>query len=224
MEPTNDDSLTEALRRHELEMPATQVEALDRYVQAMWEINQSLNLTRHTTYEKFVTRDVVDSLQLAALLDEGASVLDVGSGGGVPGAVMAVVRPDLRIELCESVAKKANALREILDRSELSLPVHHARGEALLAERRFDAVVARAVAPLVRMLKWFAPHWSHMGCLLATKGTGWVAERGEARHRGFLKTLELRRAAVYKTPGTGAENVILKIWPGGEHDETDQSP
>jgi 16S rRNA (guanine527-N7)-methyltransferase len=140
-------------------------------------------------------------------------VLDVGTGGGVPGVVMAALRPDLQIELCESVGKRAKATQEIVDQIQLALPLHHGRGEAILADRRYDAVVVRAVAPLVRMLKWFTPHWSNMGCLLAIKGTGWVAERGEARHHGYLKTLELRRATVYKTPGTGAESVILKIWP-----------
>jgi 16S rRNA (guanine527-N7)-methyltransferase len=182
-------------------------------VAALWEINRSLNLTRHTTYEKFVTRDVVDSLQLAAQLADGQRVLDLGTGGGVPGVVMAVVRPGLRVELCDSVAKKARAAADIVARLELPVPVHHARGEELLLAEKYDAVVIRAVAPLVKILRWLAPHWSRVGRLLLIKGSGWAAERGEARHRGYLKDLELRRAAVYTTPGTGAENVILSICP-----------
>ena len=210
---TDDDSLAAALLRHGIDLPLSQVALLAGYVAALWDINQSLNLTRHTTYEKFVTRDVVDSLQLAAQLAQGERVLDVGTGGGVPGVVIAVVRPDLKVELCESVAKKAQAVAEIVRRLPLPVPVHHARGEELLATEKFDAVVIRAVAPLAKMLRWFAPHWSHLGRLLLIKGTSWADERGEARHLGYLKGLELRRAATYETPGTGAENVILKIWP-----------
>ena len=66
------------------------------------------------------------------------------------------------------------------------------------------------------MLKWFQPHWGSIGRLLSVKGPKWVEERGEARHRGLLQNVALRRAAVYTTPGTDAENVILKIWPKGQ--------
>jgi 16S rRNA (guanine527-N7)-methyltransferase len=214
-DPPDGDSLPAALKRHGIELPPSQVELLGRYAEALWDINQSLNLTRHTTYEKFVTRDIVDSMQLADLLAPGERVLDLGTGGGVPGVVMAVVRPDLKVELCESVAKKARAAGDIIHRLQLAVPVHHARGEELLAKEKFDAVVIRAVAPLPKILRWLAPHWSHLGCLLLIKGSSWAAERGEARHLGYLKKLELRRVATYETPGTGAENVILKIWPKG---------
>ena len=56
-----------------------------------------INLTRHTDYGKFVGRDVLDSMQLAEHLREGDEILDVGTGGGVPGIVLAIVRPDLQV-------------------------------------------------------------------------------------------------------------------------------
>jgi 16S rRNA (guanine527-N7)-methyltransferase len=204
--------LGDVLNRYKIDLPPDQIDRLERYAQALWEINQSLNLTRHTTYEKFATRDIVDSLQLADLLADGERVLDLGTGGGVPGVILSIVRPQLRIELCDSVAKKAKAARDIVDRLGLAVPVHHCRGEQLLATRSFDAVVVRAVAPLAKVLKWLERHWSNAGRLLVIKGSRWAQERGEARHRGLLQKLELRRAAMYVTPGTGAQNVILKIW------------
>jgi 16S rRNA (guanine527-N7)-methyltransferase len=206
------DTLADALDRYEIRLAADAVTALDRYARALWEINRSLNLTRHTTFEKFVTRDVVDSLQLANLLEDGERVLDLGTGGGVPGMVIAIVRPGVDMELCDSVAKKARAARQIAAQAGLSLPLHHCRGEELLKRERFDTVVARAVAPLKKTLTWLSPHWSNVGRLLLIKGAGWAEERGEARHLGHLKNLELRRVATYETPGTGAENVVLKIW------------
>jgi 16S rRNA (guanine527-N7)-methyltransferase len=206
------DTLAEALERYEIRLAADAVTALDRYAQALWDINRSLNLTRHTTYEKFVTRDVVDSLQLANLLEDGERVLDLGTGGGVPGMVISILRPGVHMELCDSVAKKAKAARQIAAQTGLSLPLHHCRGEELLERERFDTIVARAVAPLKKTLTWLAPHWSNIGRLLLIKGAGWAKERGEARHSGQLKNLELRRVAAYETPGTGAENVVLKIW------------
>ena len=61
-------------------------------------------------------------------------------------------------------------------------------------------LVARAVAPLAKLLFWLAPHWDAFDELLLVKGRSWVDERGEARHRGLLKNLELRKAAVYAMP------------------------
>jgi 16S rRNA (guanine527-N7)-methyltransferase len=207
------DTLADALARYEIELSTDRMAELQRYCRLLWDWNRNLNLTRHTDYERFVTRDLVDSIQLSRLLHNGEDVLDIGSGGGVPGVVLAILRPDLRLSLCESVGKKATALQAIVEALELPAPVHHGRGERVLQELCFDAVVARAVGPLWRMLKWFQPHWTSIGRLLLVKGPRWVEERGEARHRGLLKNLELRRAAAYATPGTTAQNVILKIWP-----------
>src|SRR5690606_34441438 len=106
-----------------------QIEVLDRYRQSLWAWNEKLNLTRHTDLEKFVTRDVVDSLALEQFLDSGEEVLDIGTGGGVPGVILAIVRPDLKITLSESVGKKARAVEAIVHEVGLAIPVEHARAE-----------------------------------------------------------------------------------------------
>src|SRR3977135_72953 len=85
------DSLHAALARHQIELPDDQVALLDRYCRLLWSWNEKLNLTRHTDYEKFVARDVVDSMALEPFLDAGERVLDVGTGGGVPGIVLAIL-------------------------------------------------------------------------------------------------------------------------------------
>jgi len=178
----------------------------------LWQWNERMNLTRHTTLEKFVTRDVVDSLQLAELLDKGERVLDVGTGGGVPGVVLAIVRPDLKVSLSESTQKKAHAVEEMV--AELGLPVrvYACRAEDVLEMSTFDTLVARALAPLAKVLIWLKPHWESFDRLLMIKGPSWTDERSEARHVNLLKHLELRKAATYQTPRTGAESVILQIW------------
>lgn len=186
---------------------------LDRYCRALWDWNTRLNLTRHTTYDKFVARDVIDSLALERLLESGDRVLDVGTGGGVPGVILAIVRPDLEVSLCESVAKKARAVEAIVAEAALALPVYHARAEEVLAAHHFDTLVVRAVAPLPKLLTWFAPHWDNFGRLLVIKGPHWVDERHEARERGLLRGLELRKAAAYPLAGTHSESVILSIQP-----------
>ncbi len=211
MSDPGDETLGTALVRYDVQLAEQQTVLLERYCRLLWDWNAKLNLTRHTDYDKFVGRDLVDSLQISRLLEPDQSVLDVGTGGGVPGIVLAVLRPDLRVSLCESVGKKARAVEEIVRALALSLPVHHDRAEKVLESHRFDVLVARAVGPLWKICKWFQPHWDKFDCLLAVKGPRWVEERGEARHRGLLRSVELRKAASYPMPGTDSESVILRL-------------
>ncbi len=217
-------TLQEALDRYGIALPADQVAKLDEYCRLLWDWNTKINLTRHTDYDRFVTRDVVDSLTLANLLEQGEHVLDLGTGGGVPGIILAIVRPDLHVTLSDSIAKKALAVQDMVSSLKLPVRVENARGEALLTppaggrrkgtpKKRFDTIVVRAVARLEKLLIWLAPHWDQFGRLLAIKGPAWVEERYVARQRRLLTGLNLRRAAVYLTPGTKAENVVLQIWP-----------
>ncbi len=208
--------LRTVLNRHGLNLPSDQVAQLDQYRQLVWNWNQRLNLTRHLDLEAFVTRDVLDSLQLAQQLEAGERVLDVGTGAGVPGIILAIVRPDLKVSLCESVGKKAAAVESIVKELGLAISVHSGRVQDVLGAHRFDTLVARAVGPLWKILKWLQPHWQQFGRLFLIKGPKWTEERGEARHRGYLAALELRRVAAYATPGHYGESVILTLFPSAE--------
>lgn len=207
------EKLAAAMAEHGIELPEGQVALLDRYCMLLWDWNTKLNLTRHTDYPKFVARDLVDSLALSNLLEPDEKILDVGTGGGVPGIVLAVVRPDLSVSLSESVGKRARAVADIVERLGLDVPVYHARAEDLLGQRRFNTLVARAVARLPRLLGWLRPHWEAFDRLLVIKGPAWIEERAKARHRGLLRNLALRKLASYPLPGTDSESVLLQICP-----------
>lgn len=210
---TETDTLPAALARHSIALAAPQVDLLEKYCRLLWDWNEKLNLTRHTDYEKFVTRDVVDSLQLAAHLREGDEVLDVGTGGGVPGVVLAILRPDLKMTLCDSVGKKAKAVASIVQDLGLEIPVHPFRAEEVLEDGRYDALVIRAVGPLWKLLLDFKPHWNSFRRLLIIKGPKWTEEFNEAKRRGLHANLQIKTAAEYPLPGTTSNSVILKIWP-----------
>jgi len=204
-------TLAEALMRCRITLAKEQITAIDRYCTLLWDYNQQLNLTRHTDYATFVERDVVDTLQLANLLQVGEEVLDIGSGGGVPGLLLAIIRPDVEVSVCDSVGKKAAVLKKIVEELGLSVPVYAERAADVLEDFRYSSVTARAVGPMWKILKWLESHWPSIGRLLLIKGPKWPEERGEARHRGLLKNLNLRRAASYPMPGTSSEGVILSI-------------
>ena len=201
------------MSRHQIELPPPQVALLERYCALLWDWNAKINLTRHTDYEKFVGRDLTDSLAFARFLSSEERVLDVGTGGGVPGVVLAIVRPDLRVSLAESVGKKAQVVADIVGRLGLPTPVLHARAEDILSHQQFDTLAVRAVARLKKLLEWFRPHWKAFGRLLVLKGPSWVEERGEARHYGLLHDLALRKLTTYPLPGTESESVLLEIRP-----------
>ena len=205
------DTLGEALRRHSIKLSEGKMAKIDMYCQLLWGKNQHLNLTRHTSYEKFVSRDLIDTLRLAELLTQGEHILDVGTGGGVPGIPLAIVRPDLKIELCDSTGKKAIAVGEIVDALGLDLPVWHTKGEDLLKIHRFQTLVIRAVSRIKIVMELFSPYWYAFDRMLLIKGPRWVEERGESRHFGQMGKAALRKLDSYNIHGTEIESVILQI-------------
>ncbi|MCR4413287.1 MAG: 16S rRNA (guanine(527)-N(7))-methyltransferase RsmG [Thermoguttaceae bacterium] len=209
----NHETLAAALAAHQIELPEPQVAALERYARLLWEWNEKINLTRHTDFEKFVTRDVVDAMAFSRFLSPGEKVLDVGTGGGLPGVILAILRPDLTIWLSEPVGKKARAVADMIERLGLNVPVVQGRAEDLLGPAQFNTLVVRAVARLWELLQWFRPHWDEFDRLLVLKGPAWIEERGEARHRGLFRDLALRKLWSYPLPGTNSESVLLQICP-----------
>lgn len=204
-------TLAEALQQHEISVSSEHLQQLDRYCQLLWEWNEKLNLTRHLDYDTFVVRDVVDSLQLAECLGAGEKVLDIGSGGGVPGMLMAILRPDVSITLSDSMEKKTKALSDMVEQLDLPAKVLTSRVQDLFPKHRFDTLIARAVGPTAKILRWLEPHWTSFDRLLLIKGPRWVEERKEARHRGLLNGIALRRIKSYPMAGTESESVILSL-------------
>lgn len=214
------DSLSEAIEWVGLDIAPSHLAALDAYRQQLWDWNERINLTRHTTFAKFVGRDLLDTIQLCKHIEHGERVLDVGSGGGVPGLPLAIVRPDLTVSVCDSVGKKARVLDAMVSELDLPVTVYPARAEQVLEITTQGVLVARGVASLKRLLTWLKPYWEAFDHLLLVKGKAWVDERGEARHFGLLKNMELRRLETYESPLVG-ESVVLKIAPRGSENQGD---
>ena len=116
-------------------------------------------------------RHVVNCALLATALPRDASVADIGSGAGLPGLVVALARPDLRITLVEPLLRRTTFLDEVVAALGLdNVVVRRDRADALHGEESFDVVTARAVAPLERLLGWCMPLVAPSGALVAMKG------------------------------------------------------
>ena len=100
----------------------------------------------------------------------------------------------------------------------MAVRVYPNRAEEVLEITTFDTLVARALAPLAKVLGWLEPRWDAFDRLLLIKGRAWVDERSEARQLGLMRGLELRKAAAYESPGNGAESVILSVQQGTDSD------
>ncbi|MDO4569618.1 MAG: 16S rRNA (guanine(527)-N(7))-methyltransferase RsmG [Planctomycetia bacterium] len=216
-------SLAEALDRYQMQIPEAQVAELEHFCKLLWDWNSKINLTRHTTWDKFVARDILDTLALAEFLAPGERVLDVGSGSGVPGILLGILRPDVSVSLVECVNKKAKVLSEIIHELGLPIPVYAALGQDILGNWQFHTLTFRAVASMRKLLEWFRDGWSNFDRMLLVKGPKWINERGEARHYGLFKGLALRKLKEYSIPGEETatdengepipQSVVLQICP-----------
>jgi 16S rRNA (guanine527-N7)-methyltransferase len=151
--------------------------------------------------ERIWDRHLLNCAALAPLLPAGARVVDVGSGAGLPGVVLAIRRPDLYVDLVESLRRRTDFLTEVVGALGLSERVRVVRGrvedpEVVKTVGDADWVTARAVAPLDRLVGWCLPLLRPGGSLLALKGERAADELAEhaaaVRRRGGVHGRVLR--------------------------------
>ncbi len=158
-------------------------------------------------------RHLVNCGLLAPLVPVDSAVADLGSGAGLPGIVLAIARPDLRITLVEPMARRVAFLEEV--RSSLgleSVEVVRERAEQWPDPPRFDVVTARALAGLPKLLAWGMPLVADGGVLLAMKGSSAADEIAAAAS-------ELRRwgasaeIVTSRVPGS-SDTTVVRVVPG----------
>lgn len=126
-------------------------------------------------------RHLLNCAGLAELIAAGAVVLDLGSGAGLPGVVLALHRPDVQVVLVEPLLRRTTFLEEVVQTLELrNVLVRRCRAQELHGVVEVDVVTARAVAPLGRLAQWALPLLHPGGLLLALKGEQAAAELAEA--------------------------------------------
>lgn len=168
--PTADSTVTCAELRRRLgaagfSVAEREAAALAAFVALLLRWNKVYNLTGVRGADELLDRHLVESFALRPLL-KGASVADVGSGGGLPGVPLAIVEPERRFTLIESRAKRVRFLRHVVNELKLTnTEVAHGRAEALTFPQPFATVLARAVAPPAELLS-ICRHLTAPGSLL----------------------------------------------------------
>lgn len=156
-----------------------QLAGAERFVALLAEHGVTRGLIGPRELDRLWDRHVLNSAVLAELLPPNITVVDVGSGAGLPGIPLALARPDLKITLLEPMARRVAWLEEAI--ADLGLEVTVVRGRAedgpvrrALADQ--DVVTARAVAPLAKLAGWTLPLLRPGGQLLALKGASALEE------------------------------------------------
>jgi 16S rRNA (guanine527-N7)-methyltransferase len=157
-------AITNIARANGLTLSPDQGELLKRFAASLLEWNAKINLISRRDEENIWTAHILHSLSLLVMvkIPTGAQLLDLGSGGGLPGIPLAIARPDLQVVLLDSIAKKVRAVEEIVRDLQLrNVDGLCGRAEEIGARppcrHRFDVIVARGVAPLVDLIRWGRP-------------------------------------------------------------------
>jgi 16S rRNA (guanine527-N7)-methyltransferase len=149
---------------------------LAAYAQQLLRWNQTYNLTAIASPQQLVRRHIAECLALAPLL-VGARIADMGSGAGLPGLVLATAEPEREFWLLESVGKKTRFLTHMCGELALTnVHVYHGRIEDFPLGAPFDTVVARALAPVERLVQLAQHLLGEQGKLVALKGDKLEAE------------------------------------------------
>ncbi|WP_106396755.1 16S rRNA (guanine(527)-N(7))-methyltransferase RsmG [Actinocorallia populi] len=165
----------------------------ERYVRLLATAGVERGLIGPREVGRLWERHVINCAVLSEAVPEGASVIDIGSGAGLPGLVLAIVRPDLDITLLEPLLRRTTFLNEAVEELGLTnVTVRRGRAEEVAKDYAVDVVTARAVAPLDRLATWGLPLLRVGGEMLALKGERAAQELAEAEP--VLRKLGVRRA------------------------------
>lgn len=204
-----------------IELSEIQVEQFHLYHARMVEWNEMMNLTRIIEWEHVVGRHLLDSLSLVTALPPeaarpDATLLDVGSGAGLPGVPLKIVFPAMRVTLLEATRKKALFLEQIVGELGLAgLEVRTGRAEELAHDPElrevFDVVVARAVANLNVLVELMAGFCRVGGTVLAQKGTAPLDEVRSASAAAERMGVEVGEVREVDFDGSGGPRSLVVL-------------
>lgn len=169
--------------------------------------NSVYNLTAIRDPKEMMTHHVLDSLSAVPAFTEAQNVLDVGSGGGLPGMILAICYPDKKISMIDTVSKKTAFLNQA--KAELGLnnvTVYSARVESLQVNQPFDVITSRAFSELNNFVNWSQHLLAEGGRFIAMKG---VHPQGEMER--LPEGWEVKEVRPLTVPGLDAERHLIFI-------------
>jgi len=186
----------------------SKAEKLAGYMQGILEYNKSINLTAIKDPEEFILRHYADSLAVIGTdeFEKAETVIDVGTGGGFPGVPLAVMCPEKKFVLADSLAKRLAVIDELCEKLGIvNISTVHGRaedlGKSLSHREKYDFCVSRAVANMSTLSEYCLPFVKVGGCFAAYKTEDSAEEIEAAR-----KAIEVLGGKVEKQIGHGGED------------------
>ncbi len=199
-----EEQLARGLTAMGMELPGEQREKLLAYLTLLYKWNRTYSLTALKEQDKAVSHHLLDSLSIMPFVPEG-SLLDVGSGGGMPGIPLAIVRPELRVTLLDSNSKKTAFLQQTaIELGLKNISVHGGRVEQYHPTIGFAAITSRAFADLADFVG-LSRH------LLAPEGV-WLAMKGVWPHDEIARlpgNVRVDKVHALTVPGVDAERHLI---------------
>ncbi|MDF0605781.1 16S rRNA (guanine(527)-N(7))-methyltransferase RsmG [Neisseriaceae bacterium TC5R-5] len=199
--------LKQGLSQLSLVFSDRQIQLLEAYLALLLKWNQTYNLTAVREEQRMVSYHLLDSLSLVPHLQQGSRLLDVGSGGGMPGIPAAIACPDLQVVVLDSNHKKTTFLRQVvLELGLRNVEVITERVEAYQSEQQFDRITSRAFSELSEFIKLTRHLLAAGGQYLAMKGVYPYEEIA-------LLSPDVRVADVVQlsVPGLDAERHLVRV-------------
>ncbi len=199
--------LGEGIAEMHLQVSAEQQEKLLDYLSLMFKWNAVYNLTSLRDPMQMVTHHLLDSLAAVPAFAGAQNVLDVGAGGGLPGIVLAIVRPDMKVSMIDTVHKKTAFLTQVKAQLGLAnVSVHTMKVQELQVSDKFDVITSRAFADLSDFVNWSSHLLAQGGRYIALKGVAPEDERQRLPAAWRVTKLEPLRV-----PRLGAERHLVFI-------------
>jgi 16S rRNA (guanine527-N7)-methyltransferase len=200
------EALARGLEELQLALPSDGLTKLVRYLALIEKWNRVYNLTAVRRVEDMISHHVLDSLAVVPHV-QGATLLDVGSGAGLPGIPLAIARPGMAVTLLESSHKKSAFLNQAVIELELAnAQVVNARAESWQPPQPYDVVISRAFSDLAEFLALAGRFCATGGVLAAMKGVHPYEELAQV-HAAF----ETSAVIPLKVPGLTAERHLVLI-------------
>jgi 16S rRNA (guanine527-N7)-methyltransferase len=163
--------LADGIKDLSLDLNQKQHEQLLNYLALLFKWNSVYNLTSVRDPMQMVTHHLLDSLAAVPSFAGAVNVLDVGAGGGLPGIVLAIARPGMKVSLIDTVHKKTAFLKQVKAELELAnVTVYTAKVQELQVEQKFDVITSRAFADLSDFVNWSGQLLAEGGKFIALKG------------------------------------------------------
>jgi 16S rRNA (guanine527-N7)-methyltransferase len=182
--------------------------AINRYVDILTSTAVEWGLLGPREADRIWNRHILNCAALSSLIAADSSVADVGSGAGLPGIPLVLLRPDLRVTLIEPLLRRFTFLGQTVEQLELADRVQVVRSRAEDHHQTYDFVVARALAPLDRLIGWCNPLRAKGGVILALKGESALEEVAAARSQLRAAHLQAEVLTVRAHPDVEAATVV----------------